>query len=340
MSQVYRVGIIGYGFSGKHIHANLINNTQGLSLAAVCDRHATAGQRETYRVVNDAESIIQAPDIDLVVIATPNQLHFPLAKQALEAGKNVVIDKPFTVSVAESLALAELAKQKNNLLCAFQNRRFDSDFLTVSQLIKEAAVGEIRYFESNYTFFRPEVDAGWRENHAPGSGVWFDLGAHLVDQMVNLFGQPLSGNVTLGQHRVGAKTTDFFHATYNYASLHVSLRGSLFGAPQQPRFLIDGTKGSYIKTGQDPQEDALIAGLVPTSPGWGIDPQPGKIITGSEQQQSEAIYPSVVGRYGAFYAAVYLAMLGEAPSPVALNETLTTVQLIEKTPQATKIDFL
>lgn len=332
IERTIQVGLIGYGFSGNNIHSRLIAATPGLALNMIRDRNTLSLPGETFRRVDHSDGIINNPQIDLVVIATPNAAHFPLAKAALLAGKHVVVDKPFTITLAEAEELAALAQRQQRVLCAFQNRRWDSDFLTVSQLITESNVlGDVRYFESNYTFYQPDIKPGWREKKEPGAGVWFDLGAHLIDQMLQLFGEPLDGIVNMDVQRHAALSPDFFHALFIYPSLRVVLHGSLLSAAEPPRFTINGTEGSYVKYGQDAQENALVAGVIPGSAGWGKDERPGTLSIRRGNALETRTLPAIAGNYPAFYAQMRDAVLGQGKPPVPVSDALRTMRVIENT---------
>lgn len=216
MSDAIRVGLVGYGYASKTFHAPLISGTSGLALTMVSSSDAAKVHADWpgVKVVSAASELLDDPEIDLVVIATPNDTHFPLAKAALEAGKHVVVDKPFTVTLSQARELESLAKHCGRVLSVFHNRRWDSDFLTVRTLINEGQLGEVCYFESHFDRFRPQVRQRWREQAGPGSGIWYDLGPHLLDQAVALFGLPVSITVDLAQLRPGAQSTDYFHACW------------------------------------------------------------------------------------------------------------------------------
>lgn len=218
MSDNIRVGLIGYGYASKTFHAPLIAGTPGMMLAAVSSSDATKVHADwpSVPVVSEPKHLFNDPNIDLIVIPTPNDTHFPLAKAALEAGKHVIVDKPFTVTLSQARELDALAKGLGRLLSVFHNRRWDSDFLTVKTLLSEGTLGEILFFESHFDRFRPQVRNRWREQAGPGSGIWYDLAPHLLDQAVNLFGLPVSMTVDLAQLRPGAQTTDYFHAVLSY----------------------------------------------------------------------------------------------------------------------------
>ena len=203
MSDAIRVGLVGYGYASKTFHAPLISGTPGLALTTVSSSDAAKVHADWpgAKVVSAAGELLNDPEIDLVVIATPNDTHFPLAKAALEAGKHAVVDKPFTVPLSQARELESLAKHCGRVLSVFHNRRWDSDFLTVRTLIDEGLLGEVCYFESHFDRFRPQVRQRWREQAGPGSGIWYDLGPHLLDQAVVLFGLPVSITVDLAQLR-------------------------------------------------------------------------------------------------------------------------------------------
>ncbi|SQI93956.1 oxidoreductase ydgJ [Klebsiella oxytoca] len=283
MSDAIRVGLIGYGYASKTFHAPLISGTPGMTLAAVAssDENKVHADWPAMPVVSGPERILNDPNIDLVVIPTPNDTHFPLAKAALEAGKHVVVDKPFTVTLSQARELEALAKSGGRLLSVFHNRRWDSDFLTVKALINEGLLGEVGYFESHFDRYRPQVRNRWREQGGPGSGIWYDLAPHLLDQVVNLFGLPVSMQVDLAQLRPGSQSTDYFHAVLAWPQRRVVLHGTLVAAAETARFIIHGSRGSYVKYGLDPQEERLKSGERLPQEDWGYDMRDG-VLTRAE----------------------------------------------------------
>lgn len=248
-----------------------------MTLAAVAssDENKVHADWPAMPVVSGPERILNDPNIDLVVIPTPNDTHFPLAKAALEAGKHVVVDKPFTVTLSQARELEALAKSGGRLLSVFHNRRWDSDFLTVKALINEGLLGEVGYFESHFDRYRPQVRNRWREQGGPGSGIWYDLAPHLLDQVVNLFGLPVSMQVDLAQLRPGSQSTDYFHAVLAWPQRRVVLHGTLVAAAETARFIIHGSRGSYVKYGLDPQEERLKSGERLPQEDWGYDMRDG-----------------------------------------------------------------
>ena len=253
---VLRVGLIGYGFASQTFHAPLIAGVPGLELVAVSSRDAAKVRADwpTVQVHGQPLALVNRPDIDLVIVPTPNDSHFPLARAALLAGKHVVVDKPFTVTVAEGRELAQLAGQAGRVLSVFHNRRWDSDFLTVQQLLRDGTLGRIVHLESRFDRYRPEVRQRWRETAGPGSGLWYDLGPHLLDQALQLFGMPLALQMDRAVVRDNAVTDDWFQAQLRYDRHRVSLHVSALVAAGPPRFAVHGTHGSFVKHGLDAQE--------------------------------------------------------------------------------------
>ncbi|PLL93158.1 oxidoreductase, partial [Klebsiella michiganensis] len=267
--------------------------------------------------------------IDLVVIPTPNDSHFPLAKAALEAGKHVVVDKPFTVTLAQARELEAIAKSEGLLLSVFHNRRWDSDFLTVKSLINEGLLGEVVYFESHFDRYRPQVRHRWREQGGPGSGIWYDLAPHLLDQVVNLFGLPVSMQVDLAQLRPGSQSTDYFHAVLTWPQRRVVLHGTLVAAAETARFIIHGSRGSYVKYGLDPQEERLKSGERLPQEDWGYDMRDGLLTRAEGEDITEASWLTLPGNYPAYYAAIRDALNGVGVNPVPASQAIQIMELIE-----------
>jgi predicted dehydrogenase len=331
MGEPLRVGLIGYGYAGKTFHAPLIAATPGLELAAVAssDPSRVRADWSALAVEPTPEALFARPDLDLVVVATPNSTHAPLAGRALAAGKHVVVDKPFTLTVAEGQALRDQAAAAGLLLAVFHNRRWDADFLTLRGLIERGALGRIVHFESHFDRYRPAVRERWREAAGPGSGIWYDLGAHLLDQALQLFGWPEAIWADLAAQRDGAVTDDYFHAQLRYGPLRAILHAGMLVLAPGLRLVVHGTAGSYVKHGLDPQEDALRAGLRPPLEGWGADPRPGRLTQWAGEQAEERVVPSAAGDYPAYYAAVRDAIHGLGPNPVSPDDALAVMRLIE-----------
>ncbi len=331
MSDAIRVGLIGYGYASKTFHAPLISGTPGMTLAAVAssDENKVHADWPAMPVVSGPERILNDPNIDLVVIPTPNDTHFPLAKAALEAGKHVVVDKPFTVTLSQARELEALEKGGGRLLSVFHNRRWDSDFLTVKALINEGLLGEVGYFESHFDRYRPQVRNRWREQGGPGSGIWYDLAPHLLDQVVNLFGLPVSMQVDLAQLRPGSQSTDYFHAVLAWPQRRVVLHGTLVAAAETARFIIHGSRGSYVKYGLDPQEERLKSGERLPQEDWGYDMRDGVLTRAEGEDITEESWLTLPGNYPAYYAAIRDALNGSGTNPVPASQAIQIMELIE-----------
>ncbi|MGY6039904.1 oxidoreductase [Aeromonas sp. AE23HZ002T15] len=330
MSHTINAALVGYGFAGQTFHAPFLATTPGLTLRWVVSRDAAKVQAELPGcLVGSLEQVLADESVDLVVIATPNDTHAPIARQALLAGKHVVIDKPFALDLAEAKALVELAEKQQRLLSIFHNRRWDGDFLTVRRLLAEGALGEVAQFESHFDRYRPEVRQRWREAGGPGSGLWFDLGPHILDQSLQLFGQPDWIQADLAQQRHGALSDDYFHVVLGYGPLRVILHGSCLVSATMPRFVIHGSTGSFIKFGMDVQEEQLKAGLRPPVAGWGRDPDLGQLSRVVDCQSQSQPVNGEAGDYGAYYRGVCAAIKGEGANPVPAQEALAVMALLD-----------
>jgi len=332
-----RVGLVGFGFAGQTFHAPVISAVPGLVLAAVASSHPhkVHAAWPGVAVVPDVDALVARPDIDLVVVATPNAQHHPVARQALLAGKHVVVDKPFTLDAAQARELAELARQRGRVLTVYQNRRWDADFLTLRGLLAQGAVGRPVYFESHFDRFRPEVRERWREQAVPGAGLWVDLGSHLLDQALQLFGPPDTLQLDTAALRDGAQVEDYFHAVLRYengpaAPLRVVLHATTLAAHAAPRYLLHGSAGSYVKQGVDPQEDALRTGASPRGDAWGIDPLEGQWVRpAADGHPVTQAVPNVRGDYTRYYAMVRDAIRLEGPAPVSLEEAVELMEWLD-----------
>ena len=279
------------------------------------------------RVVGEAQDAFADPDIDLVVIAAPNAVHASLAQGALAQGKHVVVDKPFTVTLQEARDVVACAQKAQRIVSVFQNRRWDSDFLTLQQLMANGRLGEVVEFHSHFDRFRPTVAERWRESDQPGAGLWYDLGPHLLDQALQLFGMPLAISADIALQRDGARAADYFHVLLRYPRLRVVLHAGALVAANSLRFAVHGTRASYVKHGMDAQEDALRNGFTPGQAGWGADPRPGLLYPAS---QAEAEYvESLRGDYVRYYALLRDAIWQQSAPPVTTIQALEIMQLLE-----------
>jgi len=331
------VGLVGYGFAGQTFHAPVLAAVPGLRLAAVASSQPDKVRRDWPQaaVVPDVYALVARQDVQLVVVATPNAQHHPVARAALLAGRHVVVDKPFTLDAAEARDLAAMAAHLRRVLSVYQNRRFDADFLTLREVLARGRVGRPVYFESHFDRYRPGVRERWREQDVPGAGLWVDLGAHLLDQAVQLFGRPDTLQLDTAKLRDGARVEDHFHALLRYESgaaapLRVALHATALAAHPAPRYLLHGTLGSYVKHGVDPQEDALRAGGRPGGEDWGVDVREGELALPQDDGSMgvEAV-PNLRGDYTRFYAAVRDAILGRGAAPVTADEAVDLMELLD-----------
>ncbi|MTH48257.1 oxidoreductase [Intestinirhabdus alba] len=331
MCNTIRVAIVGYGYASKTFHAPLIAGTPGLELATIVSSDEAKVKADWPQVTVDSEAKqpFNDPTLDLIVIPTPNDTHFPLAKAALEAGKHVVVDKPFTVTLSQARELDALARRLGLLLSVFHNRRWDGDFLTLKALLASGALGEVAYLESHFDRFRPQIRDRWREQDGPGSGIWYDLAPHLLDQVVNLFGLPASMAVDLAQLRPGARTTDYFHAVLSWPQRRVILHGTMLAAAESARYIVHGSRGSYVKYGLDPQEARLKSGERPPREEWGYDMRDGVLTRAEGETQVEETWLTVPGNYPAYYAGIRDALNGRGENPVPASQAIQIMALIE-----------
>jgi predicted dehydrogenase len=322
------VGLIGYGFAGKTFHAPLIRAVDGLALRAIASSDAAKVKKDFpgMTIFADPAQMIGEDGIDLVVIATPNDSHAPLARTALEAGRDVVIDKPFTLDMAEARELIALAQQHSRLLSVFHNRRWDSDFLAAKFGVESGVLGRVTHFESHIDRFRPEVRDRWRERSGPGAGVWYDLAPHMIDQALCLFGLPNDVQANFLLQRPGAQAVDWAHAVLSYPHHRVILHASMIAAGGVPRFLVHGDKGSLVKHGIDQQEAQLLNGMLPGTQGWGIDTDRMQIWNAAGECRG---MPTPAGDHRRYYAAIRDALRGAAPNAVPPIQALAVMAVLE-----------
>jgi predicted dehydrogenase len=322
------VGLVGFGLGGRAFHAPIIYAVPGLRLAAIVQRHGNEAQ-EVYpdvKIVRDLHELLAIRAVTLIAIATPNETHFPFAKKCLEAGRHVVVDKPFTTTLAEARELVELARRNDRVLTVYQERRCDGDFRTVQELLARGTLGKIVRFESAFDRCRPQVRTdSWKEKPAPGSGVFFDLAPHLVDQTLQLFGPPESVLADLRIERENSLTEDAFDLTFYYRNgARAILAQSMLSPDPRPHYRIQGTHGVYVKHALDPQEALLRAGQPVGGENWGLEPEKDwgtmTLWKGGELIQEKV--PTLCGDYRDFYAQVRDAVLKNAKPPVSAEEAL------------------
>ena len=325
-------GLIGFGMGGQVFHAPLLAGDGGFALKAVSGRRFAdfAGDYPgTLQLCSEA--IIADADIELVVITTPNATHGALARSALLAGKHVVVDKPFCLSSLEAQQLVDLARERGLLLTVFQNRRRDGDFLTVKQLLRDGTLGAPVSFESNFHRYRIAIRDSWKEDQMSGGGLLWDIGAHLVDQAIELFGVPAGWSGDFRRTRPGAQTPDDIEIRLDYRpGLRVTLRAAMVRAWPGPRFVVNGLAGSFVKYGKDPQEQALQAGKALSDNDWGCDDPAlwGSLLLPREGREERRL-PTLAGAYPAFYRIVSQAIRSGTPPPVAPQSVIPVIRILE-----------
>ncbi len=323
------VGLLGFGLAGSVFHAPLIRSEARLRLTAVASSRTDDIRRSAPGAeATTAEAVIADPNIDLVVIATPNTSHAALAREALLAGKHVVIDKPMATTAAEADELIDLAKRQGRLLTVFHNRRWDNDFLTLRACLDRGDIGRPYHYEAHFDRFRPQIKQGWREQTLAGSGVLFDLGAHLIDQALTLFGMPDRIMADVGAQRPDARVDDWFHIVLGYGRMRAILHCGTVVCRPGPRFQLHGDGGSFLKHGMDGQEAALRAGHMPTEPGWGGD-DPENFALLVQADGTERRVETIPGDYPAFYRGVAAAILDGAPPPVTAEQARDVLTVLE-----------
>jgi len=330
--QRYAVGLIGYGLGGAIFHAPMIAATPGLRLARIASRGANreeVGLAYPGVALDDTpQAMLDDPAIALVVVCTPNASHYALAKSALLAGKHVVVDKPFVLSSCEGDELVALARDQGLLLGVYQNRRWDGDFQTLRRTVQSGELGAIHTYRAHFDRYSPQVKVRWKEQAQPGAGVLWDLGSHLIDQALVLFGLPKAVTAHVSIQREGAQTEDAFELVLDFGRCRAVLHaGALVRAPG-PRYQVHGALGSFIKYGVDTQEEALKQGARPGDPGWGHDlPANHATVTGADG--SCRTVETIPGAYEAFYHGVWQAMAEGTPLPVAASDAVAVVRVIE-----------
>jgi predicted dehydrogenase len=334
MTEAARVAVIGYGLAGSVFHAPLIDATAGLALRTVVTRNPERADdaRRRYpgvEVVGEADAVLDPDEHELIVVATPNDSHAPLAHAAIEAGIPVVVDKPLAPTAAQARELVELAELRGVALTAFMNRRWDSDQLTVGRLVEDGRLGEVRLNESRFERWKPESAEVWRETSTPeqGGGVLLDLGTHLVDQALLRFGPVASVYGEVLHRRGGPADDDAFVALEHESGVTSHLRATIVEPAPGPRLRVSGTEAAFLVEAVDGQEDALRAGARP-GPEWGAEPEErwGRLIRGDDGEP----VPSERGDWPRFYAGVAGALAGSGPMPVDPRDAVAVLEILDR----------
>lgn len=332
-SPVFNVGIVGFGLSGQVFHAPFVDVNPGFNLHTILTNGSLAGQKyPDAQITGSYDEMLADRHIDLIIVCSPNLLHYEHAKAALLAGKHVIVEKPFTVNSSEAESLIKIANETGKHVFPFHNRRWDSDLLTLKYIIDQGYLGKVVEYESRFDRFTPEISrAAWRYEQTEGGGTLFDLGIHLIDQAVSLFGKPEGVFARLFNQRAGSVTDDSFDLKLIYPDLNVTLKASVFAKEAGPRFMVHGTSGSFIKYGLDTQEAQLRQDKKPGSRGFGIEPasQRGILNTLSSGKSLRVHYATLPGNYMAFFDNVYEVIASKAEAIVKPEQALLNIRIIE-----------
>ncbi|WP_225318826.1 Gfo/Idh/MocA family oxidoreductase [Cellvibrio sp. KY-GH-1] len=327
------VALCSYGMSGKVFHAPLITAEPRLNLHSILQRNEPTALVDypQAKIVKSVDELINNPEIQLVVVNTPNEHHYPMTKAALLAGKHVVVEKPFTLSLSEGNELIALAQQKNLILSVFQNKRLESDHLDAQQVIQSGALGRIVEVEWHYDRYRTNIThKKWKEDNLPGSGTWFDLGIHMVDSMLCLFGKPNAVYADMRSLRRAEGSTDYFNVCFHYDDVRVILRSSTYVSEKGATVAIHGDKGSFLKFGQDVQESQMMRGIIPGMAGWA---QPGADNYGvlhvhNNGEATRSTIPGQRGYYEHYYKNIVDTISGHASLAFLPQQSLLGVELL------------
>ncbi|HSC52576.1 MAG TPA: Gfo/Idh/MocA family oxidoreductase [Phnomibacter sp.] len=341
MEKIINVGIVGFGMSAQVFHAPFIHTIPGYKLHAVVERTTSLAATKypgtiTYR---SFDALLQDDAVDLVIVTTPNETHFPFTLQALAAGKHVVLEKPFTNTTAEAQQLLDAAAQYNRILSVYHNRRYVSDFRTIVQILQQKQLGEVHEYECHFDRYRAEAKPGaWREKPLPGSGILYDLGSHLIDQALCLFGLPKAITAEIKMQRPHAIIDDYFDIRLDFGYAKAILKSSMLVREMGPRYMVHGTLGSFIKSGDDPQEALLKEGAIPIGEHWGKEPDgiEGILHTLIDGQEVRKLLASKQGNFGDYYQRLYATIADEQPLSEKPEHGYNTIRIIELALQSSR----
>lgn len=333
MTKPIKTALASFGMSGKVFHAPLLLNNPGYELTHIVQRSSNSAKEfvPKAKIVSSFEAMLAEDDIELVIVNTPDMLHFEQTRLALESGKHVVTEKPFVQTVAEGERLLQLAADNGVVLSVFQNRRWDNSFMTVRKVIQEGLLGRLVEFEARYDRYRTWVADSWKEQSGLGVGILQNLGSHLIDQALVLFGMPSGVFCKLDAMRDNSQVSDYFDVKLIYPNLSVTLKASYLVRQPGPAYVLHGVNGTFVKHGLDPQEDALNRGLSPGTEGWGSDPEAfyGTINTDISGLHYLGKIETVPGDYQAYYHSLHHAIRFGMPVPVHASEALNVIRIIE-----------
>ncbi len=335
-----QTAICSYGMSGLIFHGPLLEAHPGFSLVKILERSKNESEEKHpgAELVRSYDEILADPRVELVIVNTPDYLHFDMAIKALEAGKHIVIEKPVTLKASEADSIIDLATSRKLMVSVFQNRRWDGDFLTVKEIIGSGELGRLVSFESHFDRFRNYVQQSWKEDHTVGAGTLYNLGSHMIDQALQLFGMPEFLFADVRGMRSGSKVDDSFDIFLHYPHMKCMVRGSYLVKEAGPRYILHGTDGSFVKSGLDPQEDALKAGVVPGSTGWGVEAKENYGILNSlfDKKDHRVTIPTIPGNYLKFYDNIYQHLREGASLEVTAEQARDVVRIIEAAYESAK----
>ncbi len=334
MSRKINTALVGFGMTAKVMHAPFLATNEKYNVTTVVERHKDDSRSlfPNTTIVRSFEELLQHDDVELVIITTPNESHFTYAQQALQAGKHVVLEKPFTITSADAAKLVQTAKEASKVLSPFHNRRYVADFRTMQVLFQQNLMGEIHTFEGHFDRYRPQPKVNaWREEALPGSGILYDLGPHLIDQALCLFGLPQTITADVKKQRSFSVVDDAFDLKLDYGFLQVGLKSGMLVREPGPRYQIHGTLGSFVKWGEDVQEALLKEGALPNVGGWGAEPaeQYGLLHTEIGGEVVKKQYPSLPGNFGLYYQNLFETIVHGAELKEKGEHGYNTIKLIE-----------
>lgn len=326
--------LLSYGMSGEIFHAPLLHAHPGFNLTHILERSSNRATRRypSVTTVRSIDDILKDETIELVVVNTPHDTHYELASRVLEAGKHTIVEKPFVVSSKEGEALIQIARERGLMLSVFQNRRWDGDFMTVQKVLQSGMLGPLAEFEAHYDRYRPEVDhTTWKEGARPGSGILYNLGTHMIDQVLTLFGKPESLFANISLQRPGGVSPDYYDIRLYYPTFTAIVKSSYLVREPGPRYVAFGVDGTFTKYGLDPQEQDLKDGGIPGSPGWGTEGKEwwGRINTRIGDLHVEGAIETMPGNYLGFYDSIYAALRDGKSPEVTGEQALMVIRIVE-----------
>lgn len=328
-----KTALCAYGMSGLVFHGPLLETNPRFEITKILERkkQESKGKHPSATIVRYYDEILEDPDIELIIVNTPDQYHFSMVAQAIESGKHVVVEKPFALRSSHADELIHAARQKGVILTVFQNRRWDGDFLTVQKVMKEGLLGRIVEFESHFDRYRNYIQDSWKDHRSSGSGTLYNLGSHLIDQALQLFGMPERIFCDVRNLRKGAEVDDSFDLFMYYESVKCLLRASYLVREPGPRFTLHGERGSFHKWHIDPQEEDLKNGGDPSAPDWGKEPEShrGLIHTEINGKVIREHYDTIPGNYNLFYNNLYDVIREGSSLLVKPEEARNVIRIIE-----------